>query len=181
MLMYVSIIGSSLIFFFLSLLFIITALRQRVDIPLPGAFAFSTAVLLMSSYFAHQYLQHFKNDRAKQLAHNAWALLLTGMIFTVSQIIGWFELSNGGVTFAGKATGAYLYLLSGLHVLHLIGGLIYTLVQAIAAHRIGKDAVQALIVFSNQYELVKARMLTVYWHFLDAVWLILFVCFVLLV
>ncbi|MCS7018040.1 MAG: cytochrome c oxidase subunit 3 [Cytophagales bacterium] len=181
MLMYVGVVGSSLIFFFLSLLFVITALRQQVQIALPSAFAFSTAVLLMSSYFAHRYLQHFKNDRAKELAHSAWGVFMTGIVFTISQVIGWIELSESGVRFAGKATGAYLYLLSGLHVLHLLGGLIYTLVQAIAAHKISKDAVQALIVFSNRYEWVKARMLVVYWHFLDVVWIVLFIFFALLV
>lgn len=180
MLMYVGVIGSSLIFFFLSLLFIGTALQQQVAIPLPKSFVFSTAVLLMSSYFAHQYLQHFRNDRPKQLSHAANGLLITGIVFTVSQVVGWMELSGSGVHFAGKATGAYLYLLSGLHVLHLVGGLIYTLVQALAAQKISKDAVQALIVLSSQYELVKARMLTVYWHFLDVVWVILFLCFLLL-
>jgi cytochrome c oxidase subunit 3 len=180
MLMYIGVIGSSLIFFFLSLLFISTALQQQVAIPLPRWFVFSTAVLLMSSYFAHQYLQHFKHDRPKELSHAANGLLVTGIVFTVSQIAGWIELSNSGVHLAGKATGAYLYLLPGLHILHLIGGLIYTIVQALAAKKISKDAVQALIVLSSKYELVKARMLTVYWHFLDAVWVILFLCFLLL-
>ncbi len=181
MLMYTGVIGSSLIFFFLSLLFISTALQQQVAIPLPKSFVFSTAVLLMSSYFAHQYLQHFKHDRPTELSHAANGLLLTGIIFTVSQITGWIELSNSGVYLTGKATGAYLYLLPGLHVLHLIGGLIYTMVQALAAKKISKDAVQALIVLSSQHELVKARMLAVYWHFLDVVWVILFLSFLLLV
>jgi cytochrome c oxidase subunit 3 len=180
MLMYVGIIGSSLIFFFLSLLFIGTALQQQAAIPLPKSFVFSTAVLLMSSYFAHQYRQHFKNDRPKELSHAASGLFITGIVFTAAQVAGWMELSGSGVHFAGKPTGAYLYLLSGLHVLHLFGGLVYTLMQALAAQKISKDAVQALIVLSSPYELVKARMLTVYWHFLDVVWVILFLCFLLL-
>jgi cytochrome c oxidase subunit 3 len=180
MLMYVGIIGSSLIFFFLSILFIGTALQQQVAISLPKSFVFSTAVLLMSSYFAHQYVQHFKNDRSSALSHAATGLFITGVIFTLSQMVGWIELSGSGVHLTGKATGAYLYLLSGLHALHLIGGLVYTLIQAIAAQKISKDAVRALIVFSSPYELVKARMLAVYWHFLDIVWVMLFLFFLLL-
>ncbi|WP_448518070.1 cytochrome c oxidase subunit 3 [Rhodoflexus sp.] len=180
MLMYVSVIGSSLIFFFLSILFIGAALQQQVSISLPKSFVFSTAVLLMSSYFAHQYIQHFKNDRPRELSHAVNGLLITGIIFTLSQLIGWMELSGSGIHFTGKPAGAYLYILSGLHVIHLVGGLIYTFVQAKTAMRIKKDAVQALIVMSSQYELVKARMLVVYWHFLDIVWIILFVFFLLL-
>lgn len=180
MLMYVSVIGSSLIFFFLTLLFIGATMQHEASIPIPKSFVFSTAVLLMSSYFAYQYMQHFKNDRPRELSHTANGLLLTGIAFTLSQALGWLELSDSGVRLAGKPTGAYLYILSGLHIIHLIGGLIYTFLQARTAARIKKDAVQALIVLSSPYELVKARMLAVYWHFLDVVWVVLFLFFILL-
>lgn len=180
MLIYMGIIGSSLLFLFLSLLFVVTAVQQPATINLPRSFAFSTAALLVSSYFAHQYLQHFKNDRASELSHSANALLITGIAFAISQMIGWQELAANGTLFSGKTTGAYLYLLSGLHLAHLVGGLIFTLVQALSARNLKKDAVKALIIFTNPYELVKARMLAVYWHFLDAVWLVLFVVFLIL-
>jgi cytochrome c oxidase subunit 3 len=44
---------------------------------------------------------------------------------------------------------------------------------------IQKDMVQKLVWTTNPYQKLRIRLFTVYWHFMDAVWLILFLLFVL--
>jgi cytochrome c oxidase subunit III len=167
-------------FLFLVLLSAFTKALAEANIPnfkFPIFFIISTFVILMSSYFAQKIWKNFQQDEAKQLYQNLIALLLIGVLFSIAQFIGWRELITNGVLFSGKkavAASSYLYVLTGLHIVHLGGGLIFTFLQVTHYQKATKDSVQALILFSNKYEKMKMQLLKDYWHFLDILWIIIF-------
>ena len=179
--LYFAMSGSGVLFLVLLSAFA-KALQEAslVNFKFPIFFIISTFVILLSSYFAEIIKKNFQQDEAKQLYQNLIYLLVIGVFFSVSQFIGWRELLQAKVFFSGEgsvAAGSYLYLLTGLHVLHLAGGLVFTAVQVAHYQKAAQDSVQALIIFSNKYEKMKIQFLKNYWHFLDILWILIFAFF----
>jgi cytochrome c oxidase subunit III len=173
--LYLAMVGSGVIFLLLLVGF--TNSLEKFDTRLffmPKPFLVSTIMILISSYFAQKAWQDFHIDEAKSLRQNLIYLLLMGFIFSISQFLGWRDLINQGLVWSGKATISYLYVLTGLHILHLVGGLVFVSVQVMHYKKACNDGVQALIIFSNKYEKMKMQMLKNYWHFLDVLWIVIF-------
>jgi cytochrome c oxidase subunit 3 len=83
-------------------------------------------------------------------------------LFLLCQVLGWRALAAQGVFLATNPHSSFFYLLTGLHGLHLVGGLIWLVPVAIRARRMqyapGTDAL---------------GLVALYWHFLGALWLYL--------
>lgn len=179
-LLYLAMVGSGVIFLFLLVGFTNAAYRFDTEtFTFPKFFLISTVVILVSSYFAQKVWHNFLHDEPVPLRQNLTYLLVLGVMFCISQFVGWNELIGQGVAFSGRAAGAYLYILTGLHILHLVGGLIFVSVQFVHYEKAAKDGVQALIIFSSKYEKTKMQLLKDYWHFLDILWLVIFTYFLL--
>lgn len=180
MLLYLAIFGSSLIFAFMLIAFTASYSSPGPDQPgfvMPKAFIFSTLVLLFSSYFVTQFTKLYENDEMKKLRNFLGITVMLGLIFTVSQYWGWHQLEKSGYGLTGMNSGAYLYVISGLHILHLVGGIFFMTFQFIRISGVANDPVKGLILVTNPYEKMKMQMLTTYWHFLDILWLGLFLYF----
>jgi len=94
-------------------------------------------------------------------------LLATGVLgglFLAGQLVAWKELVARGVYLASNPHSSFFYLLTGLHGLHLVGGLIWFTVSLVRLRRMactpGEDAL---------------GLFATYWHFLSVLWLYLFV------
>ena len=144
---------------------------------MPKAFIFSTLILLFSSYFVTRFLRLYQNDEMKKLRNYLGVTVMLGFIFTISQYWGWHQLENTGYGLTGMNSGAYLYVISGLHILHLVGGIFFLTYQFIRISRVSNDPVKSLIMVTNPYQKIKMEMLTTYWHFLDILWVGLFLYF----
>lgn len=134
---------------------------------LPGMFFISTAVILLSSltmWWAQKAIAggHLSGARTGTLL-----TFLLGVVFCYMQVAAWKELFGQGIVFAGRQSnvaGSILYVITFMHFLHIIGGLI------------------ALSVTS--FKVLKARyssenylglsLTAIFWHFLGALWVILF-------
>jgi len=86
-----------------------------------------------------------------------------GLVFLYMQFQGWIQLVDQNVFFVGNPAGSFMYIFTGLHGFHLISGLFVLVFALIAAFRF-KIHAKSL----NQLEIA-----TVYWHFLDILWLYL--------
>jgi len=93
--------------------------------------------------------------------------LVLAMGFTVSQFQGWGELTRAGVFFVDKKSpsGSFFYVLTGLHLAHLFGGMIALLVTSVRAF-LGKYSVQNFL---------GVKLTAIFWHFLTVLWLYIFV------
>ncbi|MEQ9440736.1 MAG: cytochrome c oxidase subunit 3 [Cyclobacteriaceae bacterium] len=178
-LLYLAIFGSSLIFLFMMVSY---SMNQRnadtfIHLEFPKAFVVSMVLLLFSSFTMTKVLPAFLKDDLMAVRHLLGITLLLGVAFTISQYIGWSELYHSGIYLSGKASGAYLYVISGLHVLHLAAGLLFLTVVYTQLSSISHDPVKMLIMVTNPYQKIRLEMLTAYWHFVDALWLLLFFYF----
>lgn len=172
--LYLAIVGSGLLFFFLLLVFITKEARNQ-DIPLktPGVFWVSTFVIIASSLTLQGANKAFKEERFRSYRLNISITLLLGILFIVLQGLGWRKMLSAGITMANNTGGMFIYVLSGLHILHTLGGLI-------ALASANRDAFQRMqyvdsFVYSvNPPNQLKIKLISIYWHFIDILWIILF-------
>jgi cytochrome c oxidase subunit 3 len=101
--------------------------------------------------------------------YRLWMLvtLLLGVAFVASQWIGFQELWSKQVTFQGAGAGQFLYVIFGLHALHVLAGVIVLIIMAIRSFA---GAVK-------NYSSVPVEIAATYWHFVDLLWIYLFVFF----
>ncbi|SET42637.1 cytochrome c oxidase subunit 3 [Hymenobacter actinosclerus] len=147
---------------------------------LPRFFSLSTIVLLASSYVIAQASRIYAHDDLPTLRRCLGATLLLSCVFAGLQVLGWRELMAHGIYFDGMASGTFVYLLSALHVAHLLGGMLFLLVLLLRTHYASTDAVRTLVFIRNPYRRLQLRMVTIYWHFIDALWIALFAAFLFL-
>jgi cytochrome c oxidase subunit 3 len=136
-----------------------------VEFEMPSLFSYSTGVLILSSISMHYSLIAAKKDQFNALRTSISITFVLGLLFLVMQFYGWIQLVEMNVYFVGNPSGSFVYVLSGLHGLHLISGLIVLIFALIAAFRLKINAKQ----------LTQIKICATYWHFLDALWLYLFV------
>lgn len=137
------------------------------DFELPFAFVVSTIVIFLSSlsiYIAKK--EVFKNEVNKT---TLWLFITLGLgiIFVISQFLGFNELIGLGYFFTGAQstiTTSFLYVLTVLHLVHLFAGLIVLTVVIINNYK-------------NKYKTEKLgfELAVTFWHFLGFLWLYLFV------
>jgi len=134
---------------------------------IPRAFWYSTAVMLVSSVTIQMAAKAFK-DRQMQKYRNCLSLTaLLGLAFIVLQIIGFSAIWKGGVTFSGSGAGQFLYVIAGLHALHVAGGIIALLVMFL----------KSFSTSVRSYNSVPLEVAGTYWHFVDLLWIYLFIFF----
>lgn len=147
---------------------------------LPRYFSLSTIVLLISSYTIAQAPRLYAQDDLVALGRCLLATLLLGCIFAGLQVLGWRELLQNGVAFRGEgshSSGQFIYLISALHVAHLLGGILLLLVLVLRVRHASRDAVRSLVYIRNPYHRRQLRLLGTYWHFIDVLWVVLFAVF----
>jgi cytochrome c oxidase subunit 3 len=144
---------------------------------LPQIFHANTVIILISSYTVWQMRSANMRDDHKGYRTALLITALLGLAFTGFQIVGWKELLSSGVGFRSNISGSYLYLLSGLHLLHLLAGVGLLLWFLYRAYQVDRDAYQALIFETDPVAKLKIEMMGLYWHFVDVLWVFLYVCF----
>jgi cytochrome c oxidase subunit 3 len=75
-----------------------------------------------------------------------------------------------------NTAGAFLYVITGVHLLHILGGLFLLVITLVNAVR-RTTYVDAFVYSVNPPNQLKLKLVTVYWHFVDALWVYLFLFF----
>jgi cytochrome c oxidase subunit 3 len=140
------------------------------NIDMPKVFWASTAAIVTSSVTIQLALRAFRQRDMRLYRSLILTTLLLGVAFVVLQWIGFKDLwYQQRITFKGSAgAGQFLYVIFGLHALHVIGGVIALLVLFIKAF-FGKTKV---------YSPVPTEVTATYWHFVDLLWIYLLVFFI---
>ncbi|MBS1647269.1 MAG: cytochrome c oxidase subunit 3 [Bacteroidetes bacterium] len=161
--------ASMVIFFaaFCSYYLVIHSSGGWLSFNLPSLFYVSTAVLIASSATMYWAQNAIKTNNVTGVKMGLLLTFLLGLVFCFTQIQAWKDLAAGGIFFAGKQSslsGSILYVITFMHFMHLVAGLIALLFTQIANLR-------------KKYSPEKHLGLTlcgIFWHFLDILWLILF-------
>ena len=138
------------------------------EVRTPRLFWFSTAVLLLSSGTMQAALRAIKQRAMNQYRGLLGVTLVLGIVFVVLQYMGFKWLWTHGVHFEGASAGQFLYIIFGLHALHVLGGII-AIAMILAKQYVGKTI---------SYNTTSAEVMSTYWHFVDALWIYLLVFFI---
>lgn len=128
----------------------------------------NTFVLLLSSitmFFAQ--LMSF-NHRTKLVKLSLFFTIIMGMIFLILQIFLWNKMTEYGVTLL-TPLGANIYLFSGAHLLHFLGGLLSI---GIVNYKL------AFGFYLNEDYKKGVTLCGIYWHFVNVIWLIIYMLLV---
>lgn len=136
-----------------------------LEFGIPKIFTYSTIVLVLSSISMHLAYWASKKDRFLLLRLAISITFVLGIVFLVMQVLGWGELTRNNVFLVGNPSGSFFYVLSGLHGLHIISALLVLIFAMVASFQLKIHAKRL-----NQIE-----MCVTYWHFLDLLWLYLFI------
>ncbi len=161
-----------------------------VEFALPHTFIISTILIVLSSIPMQWSLISIRKGNHKNMMTGLILTALLGLGFVLTQYLAWTELFNQGIAFTGRikdvttdftyipsgvetaeqagdsgnVAGSFLYVITGLHVLHLLAGLIALFIVFSRASSKKYSA--------DNYNGVK--MCAIYWHFLGGLWLYLF-------
>ncbi len=136
-----------------------------INYELPWQLLASTIVLILSSVTAQWALGAAKRNKKRQTRLSLALTLDLGIIFLVSQVWIWGVLVDNNIYLVGNPGGSFLYVLMGVHAFHLISGLIYLIIMLVKAYRVNDiSKIQSQLGLS-----------TTYWHFLDGLWIYLYV------
>jgi cytochrome c oxidase subunit 3 len=173
---YLGMLGVLVLFVFLTGALAFAPISPEAQaVTLPWPFWVSTLVIGMSSLVLELAWKRFKEDDFVQLRIFLLQVGVLGGIFTALQILGWGEWHNSGAALYGGQGEVYLYLLTGLHLLHLAGGLLLLAYVWQRVNRAHQDPVKVLVSVTDPAQVVWYRALRHYWHFLGGVWVLLFV------
>src|ERR1043166_268468 len=129
----------------------------------------STIIILASSVTYH--IAKTAVDADDQLAAKKWLIVTTvlGAAFISSQILVWLTLVNRGFYMAGNPYAGFFYVLTGVHAVHVLGGV----------SALGSILLRSWHPTSNAEAIRKQKTLAQvvgwYWHFMGGLWLVLFI------
>jgi cytochrome c oxidase subunit III len=132
---------------------------------LPNLFLITTGVILLSSATMHWAYVSVKKDNLESAKLAIGVTTILGLTFLVGQYLAWGQLVKNSIHLVGNPSGSFVYIISGLHGLHIVGGLVFLIVVFVSIFQ--------LKIHSKN--LLRIEMCATYWHFLGVLWLYLFV------
>ena len=140
------------------------------DFVLPSAFVISTVAMLVSSFTFYLALQATKKDNRNGASMFLLITLALGIAFIVLQFKGFGQVIENGYFFTGSesnVTTSFLYIAVLVHIAHLLGGIISLLVVIYNHYKQKYNPAQTLGI----------ELSAMYWHFMDFIWVYLFLFF----
>jgi cytochrome c oxidase subunit 3 len=173
-------IGSiSILFLTLTLTYLFSkdVAGNAAPLRIPPVFYVDTVILAVGSAALAMAQRAFRRDDA--VSYKAWiyTALLSGMAFLIGQVVGWVVMSNAGFGLTVHRSGSFLYVISGIHALHILGGLAFLTYIYLHAGRGLKEELLAIVYFSDPLPRARLKLAAYYWHFLGMLWLYLLVFF----
>jgi cytochrome c oxidase subunit 3 len=168
--MWVALAGIAMMFVALTSAYIVRANTSNDwhPIQMPSLLWASTALILLSSISFEIARRALKRGKTK--VYQNWLLLtvLLGLAFLASQLMSWRQLVVQGIYVSSNPHSSFFYVLTGAHALHLLGGILgldFLLLRS-WRRRYEEDAALKRQAIANSVAL--------YWHFMDGLWIYLF-------
>ena len=177
---YLTLLLFSLTMLFLTMTAAFVYTRVQSDLPpikLPILFLINTAILLGSSWTMIKAKRFYLADNTKGYVKALWWTMGLSFFFLLMQCIAWYQLFSQQIYITSDNSAGYLYVISGLHFAHVIGGIPFLGVFLYKARKYMREPVSVLVYFSDPDKRLNLRLLTIYWHFLDGLWIYLILFF----
>lgn len=154
---------ASLFALFISAYAIRMQLPDWRDVPLPRVLWLNTGMLILSSVALHNARESAREGENEALKLGLLAAGVTALAFLSGQLLAWRLLTAEGYFLASNSANAFFYVLTGIHGLHLLGGLI----------ALGRTMAKAWRGIAPERLQLSLDLCATYWHFLLLVWLVL--------
>lgn len=169
MMLWFGIISMAMMFAGLTSAYVVSTKRPDwlAELQLPSAFIWSTLVIFLSSITIHFAERAVKKGNRSHATAGLLATLVLSFVFIALQFVSFDQLLAAGYFFTGatsSVTTSFLFLIVGSHLVHLLGGIIVLFV-IIYNH------------FKQRYfpgQTLGLELGSTYWHFVDALWIYLF-------
>ncbi|MEI6412079.1 MAG: cytochrome c oxidase subunit 3, partial [Bacteroidota bacterium] len=170
--------GLSALFLALTISYVYTRVTMKVaPVQVPALFIVNTLILLGSSYTMVRARKCYLMDHTEGYQQNLRYTIWLSFLFMVMQTVAWIWLFKNNIGLNTSTTAGYLYLISFVHLAHVVAGLPFLYLFYHTAKKRMIDPVTVLVYFSDPEKRLKLRLLTVYWHFLDGLWVYLVLFF----
>lgn len=139
-----------------------------LEFDLPVIFWYSTVTILLSSLTIHLATKAFK---AREMARYRTLITVTallGLCFIAMQWLGFRNLENHDIALVGaksNSAASFLLVITGLHMVHVLGGVIALMIIFIRAYS----------AKLKNYSSLPLELIGTYWHFVDVLWIYLFI------
>jgi cytochrome c oxidase subunit 3 len=156
---------AAILMFFMALVSAYMVRKARGDwrpIDLPRVVWANTAVLVLSSITLERARKYLKDRDARGFGRWWGVTTALGLLFLAGQVVAWSQLATAGVFLASNPSSSFFYLLTGLHGVHLLGGvmaLVYVSLRGWHFARVARP--------------VAPEVVSIYWHFMDLLWVFL--------
>jgi len=126
----------------------------------------NTAILVASSFTLAHSRKLFRRDDQGGFRHWWGVTTILGFFFLVGQVIAWGKFASAGVYLSTNPSSSFFYVFTAAHGLHLIGGVVALLAVLLRpTHRLTRSTATEVV--------------SMYWHFMDGLWVFLFLLLVL--
>lgn len=171
--------GLSALFLALTAGYLYTRVTMNVpSVRVPALFVINTAILLASSWTMVRAKRCYIDDDTAGYQQNLKYTIWLSLAFMVMQTVAWWWLFQNNVRIDNSPTTMqYLYVISFTHLAHVVAGLPFLIMFYRTAKKRMIDPVTVLVYFSDPEKRLKLRLLTIYWHFLDGLWIYLVLFF----
>ncbi|MBB5575704.1 MULTISPECIES: cytochrome c oxidase subunit 3 [Rhizobium] len=137
------------------------------SIPIPRMLWVNTAALAASSVALQWAKTEARLDRSEMLNTALAVALVLAVLFLVGQVLAWRQLVAAGYVLADNPSNSFFYMITGLHGLHILGGLFV----------LGRTTIRAQGNVGQARVRLSVDLCAIYWHFMLVVWLVLFALF----
>lgn len=161
------------LFLFLSITYFFNSYLNpdRPRLIISPLFYLSTAIILLSSVFLHKAKKAYQIEDYLALRNRLIITSFLSGLFIISQFFGWMSLNSNNFSIIKHGAASFLFIISGLHVLHILGGFIFMISYTSKSVSNLNDEVNALVFFSDIKHKYQIELLNKYWHFLGLVWI----------
>lgn len=136
---------------------------------LPSLFTYSTFCIIASSLTMILALRSFKKGMVARSQNMILVTLLLGIAFGILQYMGFKALYAQDIRVDGNPSESFLFIIAGLHLLHILGGIVALFIVFI------RNKIKGL----NNKNATGLEVIAAYWHFVDLLWIYLFSFFLL--
>jgi cytochrome c oxidase subunit III len=139
-----------------------------LEFDLPRIFWYSTVVILCSSMTLHLATKAFKAREMGRYRTLVTITAILGLLFIIMQALGFQDLESRNIALTGiksNSAASFLFVITGLHMVHVLGGVIALLIIFIRAYS----------VKMKNYSSLPLELVGTYWHFVDLLWIYLFI------
>ena len=135
-----------------------------VTMPVPTLLWFNTGALVLGSAALHWAWIDARRGRMDGVRAHLLAGSVATVAFVSGQVLAWQQLVQAGYFLASSPVNAFFYLLTGMHALHVLGGLV----------ALGRNITRVWRGVAMERVRLGIELCAIYWHFLLLVWLVVF-------